>query len=78
MAGRVIDAQCPLRVDEPCTLCHPDAKRGPQDCPTVALVIADESLRAELATWRAAHPSARSAGRASRAARSPDSSAPPT
>ena len=53
MTHRVVDARCPLRDDQPCTLCHPDAKRGPQDCPTVALVMADENLREELASWRA-------------------------
>lgn len=73
---RVVDAKCPLRDDQPCTLCHPDAKKGPQDCPTVALVMADESLRGELATWRADQ-RARAAS-TSRAARSPDSSAPST
>jgi hypothetical protein len=44
---------CPLRDDQPCTLCHPDAKKGPQDCPTVAIVMDDEYLRDELAKWRA-------------------------
>ncbi|HRY10056.1 MAG: hypothetical protein H6528_07725 [Actinobacteria bacterium] len=53
MSTRVVDAKCPLRGDQPCTLCHPDAKKGPQDCPTVALVMADESLREALAEWRA-------------------------
>lgn len=41
-------AQCPLRPDQPCTLCHPEAHRGPQDCPTVAIVMDDDDLRAML------------------------------
>ena len=53
MPTRVVDARCPLRDDQPCTLCHPDAKKGPQDCPTVAIVMDDEQLRANLATGRA-------------------------
>ncbi|MEJ2577516.1 MAG: hypothetical protein P8Z68_00285 [Kineosporiaceae bacterium] len=47
------DARCPLRPGEPCTLCHPEA-HGPQDCPTVALVMDDPELRAELARRRTA------------------------
>jgi hypothetical protein len=35
-----------MRPAEPCTLCHPDAKLGPQDCPTVQLVMGDDELRA--------------------------------
>ena len=58
MPSRVVDAKCPLRDDQPCTLCHPDAKKGPQDCPTVALVMADEGLRAQLGEWRAERRSA--------------------
>jgi len=42
------DARCPLRPGEPCTLCHPEAKFGPQDCPTVALVRDDPELWAAL------------------------------
>lgn len=55
MRSRVVDARCPLRANQPCTLCHPEAKRGPQDCPTVALVMDDDYLRQELAKWRAEH-----------------------
>ncbi|SHJ64493.1 hypothetical protein SAMN02745244_02954 [Tessaracoccus bendigoensis DSM 12906] len=40
--------RCPLRFGEPCSLCVPGAT-GPQDCPTVALVMDDEEWRAELA-----------------------------
>jgi hypothetical protein len=46
------DAMCPLRAGQPCTLCHPEAHVGPQDCPTVALVMADPDLRAGLSRWR--------------------------
>lgn len=45
-------AMCPLRAGQPCTLCHPEAHLGPQDCPTVALVMADPDLRLGLARWR--------------------------
>ncbi len=58
----VADAQCPLRPGEPCTLCHPEAD-GPQSCPTVAIVMADDDLRAELARRRAAYRAAHHAGR---------------
>ena len=40
--------RCPLRFGQPCSLCVPGAT-GPQDCPTVALVLDDEQWRAELA-----------------------------
>jgi len=36
--------RCPLRRGQPCTLCHPDAKSGPADCPTVSLVRDDPDL----------------------------------
>ena len=48
MASGRPDAECPLRLGQPCTLCHPEAHRGPQDCPTVAIVMEDEDLRAEV------------------------------
>lgn len=51
-ASRPVGALCPLRPGQPCTLCHPEAKRGPQDCPTVALVMDDPLLRAEAARLR--------------------------
>jgi hypothetical protein len=54
MRGRV-EAACPLRPGEPCTLCHPDALYGPQDCPTVAIVFDDDDLRAELGRRRSQH-----------------------
>ena len=47
------DALCPLRFGEACTLCVPGAT-GPQDCQTVALVMADPEMRAELARLRKA------------------------
>jgi hypothetical protein len=46
-------ALCPLRPGHPCTLCHPEAKVGPQDCPTVAIVMDDPELRAEAVRLRA-------------------------
>jgi hypothetical protein len=52
VAARRPAATCPLRPGQPCTLCHPEAKIGPQDCPTVALVMDDPDLRAELARLR--------------------------
>jgi hypothetical protein len=33
-------------------LCHPEAKIGPSDCPTVAIVMDDEDLRRELSRRR--------------------------
>jgi hypothetical protein len=38
------DAKCPLRPDEPCTLCQLSVT-GPQDCGLVYLVMGDEELR---------------------------------
>jgi len=56
-------ALCPLRPGHPCTLCHPEAKAGPQDCPTVALVMDDPKLRAEAARLRAERQNERPAAR---------------
>lgn len=56
---RQVAAECPLRPGHPCTLCHPEAHLGPQDCPTVAIVRDDPELAAEAARLRAA---ARAAG----------------
>ncbi len=50
---RTVAAECPLRPGHPCTLCHPEAHLGPQDCPTVALVRDDPELAAEAARLRA-------------------------
>ena len=41
--GMHVDAKCPIRFGEPCTLCVPGA-HGPQDCQLVALVKADPEL----------------------------------
>lgn len=49
-----VAAECPLRPGQPCTLCHPEAHLGPQDCPIVAIVMDDPELRAELNTRREA------------------------
>lgn len=48
---RLPEARCPIRVGEPCTLCHVNAT-GPQDCPLVYLVMDDPELRDELARVR--------------------------
>lgn len=45
------DARCPLRAGEPCTLCVPGAT-GPNDCPTVYLVMSDPELRERLREFR--------------------------
>ena len=37
------DPRCPLRPDDPCTLCQYDVT-GPWDCPLVYLAKADEDL----------------------------------
>jgi hypothetical protein len=50
--GRVVDASCPLRPGEPCTLCVPEAD-GPHNCPTVALVMDDDDLRLQWTARRA-------------------------
>jgi hypothetical protein len=41
---RRVDARCPLRPGDPCTLCQLDVS-GPQDCPLVYLVMTDDDLR---------------------------------
>lgn len=45
------EAQCPIRLGEPCTLCVPGAT-GPQNCGLVALVMTDPELHARLAEIR--------------------------
>ena len=50
MGDMHVDAKCPIRFGEPCTLCVPGA-HGPQDCQLVALVREDPDLaelRAEM------------------------------
>lgn len=53
---RTPTAMCPLRLDQTCNLCHPDAYVGPQDCPTVAMVMDDPLLREQ---WLSAKRSSR-------------------
>ncbi len=45
------EAQCPIRLGEPCTLCVPGAT-GPHDCGLVALVMSDPDLREQLGELR--------------------------
>ena len=47
----VVDALCPLRPGEHCSLCVPGA-HGPATCPTVAEVMRDPELRERLAEMR--------------------------
>ena len=49
-----VDARCPVRVGESCTLCFPGAT-GPQDCGLVYLVMDDDELRQALADNRREH-----------------------
>lgn len=55
---RRVDAACPLRMGQPCTLCHPETHLGPQDCPVVAMVIEDDDLRLQLVRRRSAYAAA--------------------
>lgn len=41
---RFVMPRCPLRPDDPCSLCEPGAT-GPQDCGKVYLVMDDPELR---------------------------------
>jgi hypothetical protein len=41
------EAQCPIRIGDPCSLCHPGAS-DPQSCGLVYLVMSDPDLRDEL------------------------------
>ncbi|WIY81408.1 DUF6767 domain-containing protein [Propionimicrobium sp. PCR01-08-3] len=43
--ARLTTPRCPLRPDDPCSLCQPGAN-GPQDCGLVYLVMDDPELRA--------------------------------
>jgi hypothetical protein len=54
----VVEAQCPIRLGEPCSLCLPGTT-GPQDCGLVYLVMQDPDLRTELGRLRAEHRSVR-------------------
>lgn len=42
-ARRHVDAACPLRPSDPCTLCQLDVT-GPQDCPLVYLARSDDEI----------------------------------
>ena len=53
--ARYVAAQCPLRPGQPCTLCHPEAHLGPQDCPTVSIVMEDADLRGMLTHAAGSH-----------------------
>jgi hypothetical protein len=50
--GAESQAQCRVRLGEPCRLCMPGAS-GPQDCGVVYLVMTDPDLREELDRMRA-------------------------
>jgi hypothetical protein len=41
------EAQCPIRIGDPCSMCHPGAS-DPQTCGLVYLVMSDPELREEL------------------------------
>jgi hypothetical protein len=41
---RRIEATCPIRPGDPCSLCQPGVT-GPQDCGLVYLVMTDDELR---------------------------------
>jgi hypothetical protein len=41
------EAQCPIRIGDPCSLCHPGSS-GPATCGLVYLVMSDPELREEL------------------------------
>ncbi len=43
MSTRFVMPKCPLRPDDPCSLCQPGAN-GPQDCGLVYLVMDDPEL----------------------------------
>jgi len=42
-----VEARCPIRIGDPCSLCHPGAS-DPQSCGLVYLVMSDPDLREEL------------------------------
>lgn len=41
------ETMCPIRIGDPCSLCHPGAS-DPQSCGLVYLVMSDPELREEL------------------------------
>jgi len=50
---RPVQAKCPLRPGDPCSLCVPGAT-GPHDCGLVYLVMDDPELKEQLADFRRA------------------------
>ncbi len=46
-----VDARCPLRPDDKCSLCFPGAD-GPQNCGLVYLMMNDDELREQYAEGR--------------------------
>ena len=58
VTARRPEPRCPLRPDEPCTLCQLDVT-GPSDCGLVYLVMHDDELRDALHRHRPAATSAR-------------------
>ena len=51
--GRYVEARCPLRPQDKCSLCYPGAS-GPQDCGLVYLVMDDDESREVYNDYRAA------------------------
>lgn len=51
--SRYVEARCPLRPADKCSLCFPGAN-GPQDCGLVYLMREDDELRAAYAAQRQA------------------------
>jgi hypothetical protein len=49
------EPRCPIRPQDPCTLCFPGAT-GPQDCGLVWLVMTDDEMREELRGYRVPQP----------------------
>lgn len=49
--SRYVEARCPLRPEDACSLCTPGAD-GPHNCGLVYLMMNDDDLRAEYAERR--------------------------
>lgn len=45
--GHGDDPLCPIRIGDPCSLCHPGSS-GPETCGLVYLVMCDPELREDL------------------------------
>lgn len=58
-----VEAKCPIRPGEPCSLCYPGAT-GPQDCGLVWIVSNDPELAAEWARNRREEAARKRAARA--------------